>query len=128
MFKIKKSSCTYCRLCMLACTAAHESGRQSTKRARIHIEDDWPEVGAIHVCIACKQRFCIEACPEDALSWDGYVVLDQERCTQCHECVPVCPVDGVRVHPESGYPLICDTCSGGFSCVNVCPTGAISRR
>jgi carbon-monoxide dehydrogenase iron sulfur subunit len=128
MFKLKKKSCTYCRLCMLACTAAHESGRQSTKRARIHIEDDWPEVGAIHVCVACKEQFCIKACPEDALSWGGRVVLDQDKCTKGYECVEACPFGGVRVHPESGYPLICDTCSGGFSCVNVCPTGAIARR
>ena len=128
MFKLQKSECTNCRLCMLACTSAHEPGKQSPKLARIHIEDAWPEIGGIHVCIACPKQSCIEACQEDALSWDKHVVLLKENCTQCGACVEACPVGGVQVHPASGYPHICDTCSGNYSCVNVCPTGAISRR
>ncbi len=128
MFTIKKSNCTYCRLCMLACTAAHEPGVQSVKPSRIHIEDDWPDIAAIQVCIACKDHPCIQECPEDALSWEGHVVLDKDTCTLCNACIPACPVGGVRVHPETGYPLICDTCSGRFSCVQACPTGAIARR
>jgi len=128
MFKIKKSSCTNCRLCMLACTTAHEPGLQSVKQARIHIEDDWPDIGGIHVCIACKDHPCIEACPGEALSWDGHVVLDEDKCIFCNACVDACPVGGVSIHPATAYPLICDTCGGRFSCVSVCPTGAISRR
>lgn len=128
MFKLKKSNCTYCRLCMLACTEAHQHGLQSVKQARIMIEDDWPEVGGIHVCVACKEQLCIMTCPEDALSWEGNIVLDQEKCTKCHECVVACPYQGIMVHPASDYPLICDRCAGRFSCVKVCPTGAISRR
>lgn len=128
MFKLKKSNCTYCRLCMLACTEAHQQGLQSVKQARIMIEDDWPEVGGIHVCVACKEQLCIMTCPEDALSWDGHIVLDQGKCTKCHECADACPYEGIQVHPVSDYPLICDTCAGRFSCVKVCPTGAIARR
>lgn len=128
MFKIKKSSCTNCRLCMLACTAAHEPGVQSVKQARIHIEDDWPEIGGIHVCIACKDHPCIEVCPGEALSWDSHVVLDEEKCIFCNACVDACPVGGVRISPTTAYPLICDTCDDQFSCITVCPTGAISRR
>jgi carbon-monoxide dehydrogenase iron sulfur subunit len=55
-------------------------------------------------------------------------VLDEGKCAKGYECVEACPFGGVRIHPESGFPLVCDTCSGRFSCVNVCPTGAISRR
>ncbi len=128
MFTLKKSSCTYCRLCMLACTAAHEPGVQSVKMARIHIEDDWPEVRGIGVCVACKEQLCIMTCPEDALSWRGHIVLDQDKCTTCHECVEACPYQAIMVHPETNYPLVCDTCGGRFSCVNTCPTGAIARR
>lgn len=128
MFKLKKSNCTYCRLCMLACTEAHQQGLQSVKQARVMIEDDWPEVGGIHVCVACKEQLCIMTCPEDALSWDGHIVLDKEKCTKCHECADACPYEGIQVHPVTDYPLICDTCAGQFSCVKVCPTGAIARR
>lgn len=101
---------------------------QSTKFARIHIEDAWPEIGGIHVCVACKERSCIEVCPEQALTWDGHVVLLKDKCTQCGECVTACPFGGVRTDPADGHPLICDTCDGDFSCVQICPTGAILRR
>ncbi len=84
---------------MLACTAAHNPGMQSVKLARVHIEDGWPEMSTIQVCVPCKEHFCITACPEDALSWDDHVVLDEQKCTQCGECVAACPVSGVRVHP-----------------------------
>ena len=127
MFKIKKSSCTNCRLCMLACTAAHEPGLQSTKQARIYIADAWPDVGGIHVCLPCKEKFCIKQCPEDALVWEDHVVLIEDKCTKCNECVDACPVEGVRLHPGTGYPMICDTCDGKYSCIQICPTGAISR-
>lgn len=113
---------------MLACTAAHYPGMQSTKLARIYIEDAWPEIAGIHVCLPCKDRSCISACPEDALVWEGHVVLLADRCTQCGQCVDACPVGGVRLHPETGNPHICDTCDGNYSCVKTCPTGALSRR
>jgi NAD-dependent dihydropyrimidine dehydrogenase PreA subunit len=51
-----------------------------------------------------------------------------DKCTQCGECVEACPVGGVRLHPQTGYPHICDTCDGVYSCAKTCPTGAISRR
>lgn len=127
MFKLKRSACTNCRLCMLACTSAHNPGIQSVKLARVHIEDGWPEMSTIQVCVPCREHFCITACPEDALSWNDHVVLDEKKCTQCGECVAACPFSGVRIHPVSGMPLICDTCDGEFSCVKICPTRAISR-
>ncbi|MBE0586091.1 MAG: 4Fe-4S dicluster domain-containing protein [Desulfofustis sp.] len=112
---------------MLACTAAHYPGQQGVKLSRIHIADSWPEMPAIHVCVPCKEQACIAACPDQALSWDGHVVLDVYRCSQCGACVEACPFSGVRIHPVSGMPMICDTCGGAFPCVAVCPTRAISR-
>lgn len=126
MFKLKRSVCTNCRLCMIACTSAHNPGVQSVNLSRVHIEDNWPEASGINVCVPCKDHFCIAACPEDALSWDGHVVLDKEKCTSCGACVPVCPFGGVQSHPD-GSPLICDTCDGAYSCTQICPTKAISR-
>ncbi|WP_272699403.1 4Fe-4S dicluster domain-containing protein [Desulfovibrio sp. Fe33] len=128
MLKTRKTECTNCRLCMLACTAAHEPGLHSSKFSRVHIEDAWPEIGAIHVCVSCTKQFCIKACPSEALSWDGHVVLDRDKCTDCGACFEACPFGGVRRHPTDGYPMVCDTCDGRYSCIKACPTGAISRR
>ena len=67
---------------MLACTSAHEPGMQSPKLARIGIVDAWPEVGKIDVCIGCPKQLCIKSCPEDALKWEGHVILVKENCTR----------------------------------------------
>lgn len=128
MFKLTTSLCTNCRLCMLACTTAHQPDYQSVKLARLHIVDSWPDRQTIEVCIACKDKSCIAACPEDALHWADHVVFNEDRCSRCGECVTACPVNGVQLHPTSGYPLICDTCDSEFSCVQTCPTGALARR
>jgi Fe-S-cluster-containing hydrogenase component 2 len=128
MFKLTTRLCTACRLCMLSCTSAHQPDMQGIKMARLHIADTWPDKTTIEVCIACKDKPCIAACPEEALCWDDHVVLDEARCTSCGECVSACPVNGVQVHPADGHPLICDTCAGQYTCVQTCPTGALARR
>jgi len=128
MFKIQKNLCTNCRLCMLACTSAHEQNIESTKLARIYIENNWPSASSIHVCMACPKKSCIESCPTKALSWQGHVVLDEDSCDRCGICFAACPFEGIQEHPGTKLPLICDTCNGQFSCIKTCPTGAIIRR
>ncbi len=127
MFKLQRGRCTNCLLCMQACAWAHERPQQGLAFSRIHIQDDWPEVKAIQVCVACAKKPCIPACPEDALAWDGYLKLDKDRCTKCMECVPACPFGGILVDQRDGMPLFCDTCEGKYACVSHCPTGAIRR-
>ena len=128
MFKIDKKLCTHCRLCMQACSWAHERPYQSPAYARIRVEDDWPGVAAIHVCMACPKKSCINACPDGALSWDGFVRVDRMRCTGCMECVNACAFGGVMIDPRDGKPMVCDTCDGEFNCVAQCPTKALRRR
>ena len=127
MFKLDRKKCTNCKLCVQACAWQHEQPLQAPAYARIHIKDDWPDVKAIQVCTACPKKSCIEACNEDALWWDGYVHLDKDKCTNCLDCVDVCPFNAVFVDPRDTTPLICDTCDGAYSCVAQCPTGAIRR-
>ncbi len=124
MFKLKPDKCTNCRLCELACVWTHES-LNGVSMARLRISDHWPDHPAIAICLACKGRNCVQACPEDALRWDNWIVLDVEKCNGCQSCVQACPMDGVHWDHATDQPLICDTCSGQYSCVKWCPTGAI---
>ncbi|MCG8509528.1 MAG: 4Fe-4S binding protein [Rhodospirillales bacterium] len=127
MFKLKKALCTNCLLCMQACSWAHERPHQSLAFSRVRIEDDWPVVKTIGVCVACPKKPCIEVCDDDALSWDGYLRLDKDKCTQCMDCVDACTFKGIQVDPRDSMPLFCDTCEGEFNCVPACPTGAMTR-
>jgi Fe-S-cluster-containing hydrogenase component 2 len=125
LFKLKPNNCTNCRMCELACVWAHE-GVNGTATARVRIADHWPKRPGIAICLACKGHECVEACPEDALSWRDWVQLDEDKCTGCMSCVEACPVGGVHWNPATDQPLICDTCSGAHSCAKTCPTGAIT--
>ena len=43
------------------------------------------------------------------------------RCTQCGECVAVCPVGAITLDP---YPVMADSCILCQQCVRTCPEGA----
>ncbi|MCI5212788.1 MAG: 4Fe-4S dicluster domain-containing protein [Candidatus Electrothrix sp. ATG2] len=53
------------------------------------------------------------------------ITIDREKCTQCLECIEVCPgkvlmlVEGRPVH---AYTSRCERCA---TCLNICPEGAI---
>lgn len=127
MFRLKLDRCTNCRICQLACVWGHD-GKNGVSTARIGIGDNWPEHPDISICLACKSHKCVEACPEDALSWEKWILLDTDKCTGCQNCVTACPVAGVHWDITTDLPLICDTCSGMYACIKWCPTGAIKLR
>jgi Fe-S-cluster-containing hydrogenase component 2 len=127
MIKINRSVCTECQICMGICSWTH-FGENTTKRSRIMVEADWPKIPNINVCLACKERECIPACPPDALKWENWICLDKDKCDSCGLCVEACPVDGIHVDPITRLPLICDTCEGDFKCVRWCPTQALNKK
>jgi NAD-dependent dihydropyrimidine dehydrogenase PreA subunit len=53
------------------------------------------------------------------------VKIDMERCTNCRECIEVCPeevfqlVNGIPAHVFKEKCIECDLC------INICPEGAI---
>lgn len=127
MIKISRSVCSECQICMEICTWAHFR-ENTTKRSRIWLEADWPEIPVIKLCLACKDHECTGACPHNALKWDNWIVLDNSQCDACGLCVEACPVQGIRMDPLTERPLICDTCQGDFLCVAWCPTQALIQR
>lgn len=55
------------------------------------------------------------------------IVVTNEKCIGCKECVYACPCDVLRVDEETGfstvkYPDDCQLCN---LCVYYCPTGAL---
>jgi Fe-S-cluster-containing hydrogenase component 2 len=126
MIKMTRSKCTECQICMEICSWIHFE-ENTTKRSRIWVEADWPEMPTLRVCLACKDHDCIQACPNGALAWDNWIQVDKDLCDSCGMCVEACSVKGIRMDPMTHLPLVCDTCEGGFQCVQWCPTQAIER-
>lgn len=65
-----------------------------------------------HLCMHCIRPPCVEVCPTNAL-WkreDGVVVLDNEKCDDCQECIGACPYGSILYSPEKGLVEKCDLC------------------
>jgi len=46
-------------------------------------------------CIGCGE--CRQACPEDAITYEGAERIIRARCTRCGACAEVCPAVAIRV-------------------------------
>jgi len=126
MIKLVPSLCTGCRICEIICSLTHES-TIAPKQSRIRISSDWPEEEKIFLCIACEPKLCIDACPISALSWNGYLRINEEKCTGCLLCKDACPYGGIQTENSKKFPFFCDMCQGEFQCVKWCPTKAVAR-
>jgi len=49
--------------------------------------------------------------------------IDEAACTECGDCVEVCPVGAVTLGP---MPEFGDTCFDCFNCIRLCPENAIT--
>jgi Fe-S-cluster-containing hydrogenase component 2 len=126
MIKTLPALCTGCRICEIICSLTHESS-VAPKQSRIRIQSKWPEEEKIFLCIACESKPCIDVCPVNALSWNGYLRIDEEKCTSCLLCKDACPYAGIQTENSKQYPFFCDTCRGEFQCVKWCPTKAVIK-
>ena len=54
------------------------------------------------------------------------VVVSNEKCEGCEECIEVCPVDVFEMQNEKSVPVNAEECLGCESCVEVCEKEAIT--
>jgi len=114
--------CTGCQRCEIACSLHHE-GWIWPEASRIRIFMPFPGVEVPHLCAQCDDYPCVESCPVEALKVDentGAVLVDQETCTSCGQCLEACPGKVPILHPETNKAVICDLCNGDPECVKVC--------
>jgi len=123
---VKEKACTGCRICEQVCSMEHHK-EFNPSLSRVRIESNWPAEEKIIICRQCKTQSCVKACPQNALAFDGFVVLDEEKCNGCGECLDACPFGYNLMNTTNNKPLFCDTCSGKYLCVNWCPNKAIRK-
>ena len=77
---------------------------------------------AMVACTQCGE--CIDVCPTMAIRRDkrGIVRIDKKLCVGCLSCVGFCPYLAMFFHPDYVEPFKCVACG---KCVEVCPSGAL---
>jgi carbon-monoxide dehydrogenase iron sulfur subunit len=118
--------CLACRSCELACALAHgpshslpEAVREGElPRARIHIEaidEKGPHrVRAIAIqCRHCEDPACAAACISGGIRRDeetGSILVRLEKCVGCWSCIMVCPIGAIKRNETMHQALKCDRC------------------
>ncbi|ABN70097.1 pyruvate ferredoxin/flavodoxin oxidoreductase, delta subunit [Staphylothermus marinus F1] len=52
-------------------------------------------------------------------------LVNNNKCVRCFLCEIYCPVNVIRVEPETGVTINYDYCKGCGVCADVCPVNAI---
>ncbi len=123
--RVKKSGCTGCKLCELACSGHHE-GVFNPVKARIRFDHEYKDTGIFigaHYCNLCLK--CEETCESGAISNNGkWMLVDHDKCISCGTCAETCPLDAVHYNEEK-KSVICDFCEGDPQCIQWCPKDVI---
>ena len=123
------SKCTGCELCVEICSG-RRSGVYSEQNSCIRIKkNEFTTTFMPLVCEQCREQFCLEACPVEAIKFEfelNILIVDDEVCTACGLCQQACVYEGIFVEKETA--LKCDLCRGEPACATVCDPGALETK
>lgn len=128
---IDPEKCTACRACELNCSLVKE-GFFAPSLSRIKVVRFMERgMNVPIVCVNCARPACVEVCPTEAARIDQSipaVVIKEEDCIGCGECVKACPFGAVEMHPDKEVAYLCDLCGGDPACVKNCIYGALTFK
>jgi Fe-S-cluster-containing dehydrogenase component len=84
------------------------------------------------LCNMCERPSCVQVCPVGATfrSEDGFILVDEKRCTGCSYCIQACPYSVRFINPERRTAEKCTWCYNRLqadlppACVDACPMQA----
>ncbi len=130
---VNEAWCLGCHLCEYNCAFAN-SGLPDMVLAlkdqpifpRIHIEGDERITYAVS-CRHCEDPICVKSCIAGAITKNrGVVRIDPEKCVGCFTCVLVCPY-GALTPNEQGVMQKCELCLQNASGEPACVKGCPNR-
>ena len=130
---VNEEWCLGCHLCEYNCAFAN-SGLSDMALAlkgkpvypRIHIEEG-ENISFAVSCRHCEDPICVKSCIAGALSKDaGVVVIDKNKCVGCFTCVLVCPY-GALTPVEGSVMQKCELCLQNTCGEPACVTGCPNK-
>ncbi len=120
---IKEQACIACHLCEVYCQLQHSQSKDLIKAFKRESPRPLPrlrveEKGLVSLpvrCQHCEDAPCVYACLTGALSREpdsGVVNVDGERCIGCWTCILVCPFGAIRQDTYREKIAKCDLCQG----------------
>ena len=98
-----------------------------TIHPRIQVEEGQDVCFAVN-CRHCEEPICVKSCITGALSIeDGVIHVDQEKCVGCYTCVLVCPYGAVMPGPDGNVIQKCELCTNNSAGEPACVTGCPNR-
>jgi carbon-monoxide dehydrogenase iron sulfur subunit len=118
----KEEYCLGCRLCEINCLVKHSRSKRIIKAFRRERGTAEPvcrveECGRVSFAIQCRhceEAPCIEACIAGAMRREpgtGAVVCDEDHCVGCWSCIMVCPAGAVTRGKARKVASKCDLCA-----------------
>ncbi len=120
---VKEEVCIGCLLCEVYCRGQHSQSHDLLKAfkkefpppsSRVSVETRGQVSFSIR-CQHCSQAPCVYACLTGALSRDpvsGVVNMNEDRCIGCWTCLLVCPLGAIRRDIVQAKAVKCDLCQG----------------
>ncbi len=119
---VNEEWCLGCHLCEYECMYANSGldemfklkGRTKEFVPRIRVEGD--DNSPVHFAVNCRHctgAICVQSCIAGALTrdGDGMVCIDKNKCVGCYTCVLVCPFGAIMPAPDGKTAQKCMLCT-----------------
>ncbi len=131
---VNEKWCLGCHLCEYNCAFANSDSDDMVKalkdvaiHPRIQIEENEGISFAVS-CRHCEEPLCVKSCITGALSIDnGVIEVNKDKCVGCYTCIMVCPYGAVMPGSDGSVIQKCELCTNNSCGEPACVKGCPNR-
>ncbi len=131
---VNEKWCLGCHLCEYNCAFANSGCDDMVKalkdvaiHPRIQIEENEGISFAVS-CRHCDEPLCVKSCITGALSiQNGIIEVNKDKCVGCYTCIMVCPYGAVMPGADGSVIQKCELCTNNSSGEPACVKGCPNR-